>query len=65
MAHTVLSGQQHDIWRRSAIAARRRCQRARSRWSPRRRGAVLISIWFDPADDGNLRRRVAYERAPS
>jgi hypothetical protein len=24
--------------------------------------AVLISIWFDPADEGNLRRRVSYER---
>jgi hypothetical protein len=33
--------------------------------SPATRGAVLISIWFDPADDGNLRRRVSYERAPS
>ena len=33
--------------------------------SPARRGAVLISIWFDPADDGNLRRRVSYERAPA
>ena len=32
--------------------------------SPATRGAVLISIWFDPADDGNLRRRVSYERAP-
>ena len=31
--------------------------------SPASRGAVLISIWFDPADDGNLRRRVSYERA--
>ena len=30
--------------------------------SPATRGAVLISIWFDPADDGNLRRRVSYER---
>ena len=30
--------------------------------SPARRGAVLISIWFDPADDGNLRRHVSYER---
>jgi hypothetical protein len=30
--------------------------------SPAKRGAVLISIWFDPADDGNLRRRVGYER---
>ena len=30
--------------------------------SPAERGAVLISIWFDPADNGNLRRRVTYER---
>jgi hypothetical protein len=30
--------------------------------SPATRGAVVISIWFDPADDGNLRRRVSYER---
>jgi cell division protein FtsI (penicillin-binding protein 3)/stage V sporulation protein D (sporulation-specific penicillin-binding protein) len=27
--------------------------------SPAARGAVLISIWFDPADEGNLRRRVS------
>jgi hypothetical protein len=33
--------------------------------SPATRGAVLISIWFDPSDDGNLRRRVSYERAPA
>jgi hypothetical protein len=33
--------------------------------SPATRGAVLISIWFDPADEGNLRRRVSYERAPA
>ena len=32
--------------------------------SPAVRGAVLISIWFDPADDGNLRRHVSYERVP-
>ncbi len=32
--------------------------------SPSRRGAVLISIWFDPADEGTLRRRVSYERRP-
>ena len=32
--------------------------------SPATRGAVLISIWFDPADEGNLRRRVSYERPP-
>ena len=30
--------------------------------SPAARGAVMISIWFDPADDGNLRERVTYER---
>jgi hypothetical protein len=29
------------------------------------RGAVLISIWFDPVDEGDLRRRVSYERAPA
>jgi hypothetical protein len=33
--------------------------------SPATRGAVLISIWFDPADEGNLRHRVSYERAPA
>ena len=33
--------------------------------SPATRGAVLISIWFDPADDGKLRRRVSYERVPA
>ena len=33
--------------------------------SPAKRGAVLISIWFDPADEGNLRRQVSYERAPA
>jgi len=33
--------------------------------SPAKRGAVLISIWFDPVEDGNLRRRVSYERAPA
>jgi hypothetical protein len=32
--------------------------------SPATHGAVLISIWFDPTDGGNLRRRVSYERAP-
>lgn len=31
--------------------------------SPATRGAVVISIWFDPADKGSLRRRVSYERA--
>jgi hypothetical protein len=33
--------------------------------SPATRGVVLISIWFDPAEDGNLRRQVSYERAPA
>jgi len=23
----------------------------------------MISIWFDPADDGRLRERVSYERS--
>ena len=32
--------------------------------SPAKRGAVLISIWFDPADEGRLCRRVSYERRP-
>src|SRR4029078_5523994 len=31
--------------------------------SPATRGAALLSIWFDPADEGNLRHRVSYERA--
>ncbi len=31
--------------------------------SPAARGAVVISIWFDPADEGNMRRRASYERA--
>ena len=31
--------------------------------SPAVRGGVLISIWFDLSDEGNLRRRVSYERA--
>ena len=30
--------------------------------SPATRGAVVISIWFDAADEGNLCRRVSYER---
>jgi hypothetical protein len=29
--------------------------------SPAERGTVLISIWFDPADEGTLRSRVSYE----
>jgi hypothetical protein len=32
--------------------------------SPATRGAVLISIWFDPANEGEMRRRVSYERPP-
>jgi hypothetical protein len=31
--------------------------------SPAARGAVMISIWFDPAEDGNLRQSISYERA--
>ena len=31
--------------------------------SPAVRGAVVISIWFDPADAGNLRQNISYERA--
>ena len=30
--------------------------------SPALRGAVVISIWFDPADKGKLRCRVGYAR---
>jgi hypothetical protein len=30
--------------------------------SPASRGAVLISIWFDPADAGRLHCRASYER---
>jgi hypothetical protein len=30
--------------------------------SPATRGAVVVSIWFDAADEGKLRRRVSYER---
>jgi hypothetical protein len=33
--------------------------------SPATRGAALISLWFDPADEGNLRGQVSYERAPA
>jgi hypothetical protein len=29
--------------------------------SPAARGAVLISIWFDPADEGTVCHRVSYE----
>lgn len=31
--------------------------------SPATRGAVIISIWFDPAGEGSLRQTVSYERA--
>jgi hypothetical protein len=30
--------------------------------SPAERGAVVISVWFDPADNGNLRQSISYER---
>ena len=29
--------------------------------SPAKRGAVVLSIWFDATNAGNLRRRVGYE----
>lgn len=29
---------------------------------PTARGTVMISIWFDPAENGNLRHKVSYER---
>ena len=29
--------------------------------SPARRGAVVLSFWFDATDEGKLRRRVGYE----
>jgi len=32
--------------------------------SPARRGAVVLSIWFDATDEGNLRRHVGYEHPP-
>ena len=43
-----------------AAAALHAAERAAS---PETRGAVLISIWFDPVDEGDLRQRVSYERA--
>jgi len=50
--------------RRSRIGATLLRSSMRSWCSPpATRGAVLISIWFDPTDEGNLRRRVSYERA--
>ena len=33
--------------------------------SPALCGSVVISIWFDPVEKGNLRRRVSYERPSS
>jgi len=30
--------------------------------SPAERGSVLISIWFDAADNGNLCSRISYAR---
>ena len=51
--------------RRSPIGARLLRSSMRRWWSPRLpRGAVLISFWFDPAQEGTLRRRVSYERRP-
>ena len=31
--------------------------------SPAQRGAVVISIWFDPVDEGKVRHTVSYEKA--
>ncbi len=31
--------------------------------SPAARGTVMISIWFDPADEGSVMQRFSYERA--
>jgi hypothetical protein len=30
--------------------------------SPARRGRVLVSVWFDPIDHGNVRNTIEYER---
>jgi hypothetical protein len=44
---------------RGLVAALESAERADS---PAARGAVLISIWFDPADHGRMRERISYER---
>jgi hypothetical protein len=44
---------------RGLVAALESAERAES---PATRGAVLISIWFDPANVGGLRERIGYER---
>jgi hypothetical protein len=44
---------------RGVSAALEAAERAES---PATRGAVMISLWFDPTDEGNLRERVSYER---
>lgn len=41
---------------RAALEAAERAE------SPTVRGAVMISLWFDPADGGTLREQVSYER---
>ena len=51
-------------WDRAREAADNASNEAAERAnSPASRGAVMISIWFDPADDGRLRERVSYERS--
>ena len=45
---------------RGVSAALQAAERAES---PAVRGAVVISIWFDPADGGNPRHNISYERA--
>jgi hypothetical protein len=48
------------IAERGVSAARELAEQAES---PAGHGAVLISVWFDPADEGSLRHRLTYERA--
>jgi hypothetical protein len=65
--HTpLLNGQRTPkLSRRSAIEGSRLHSSTRTFVeSPATRGAVMISIWFDPVDEGKLCRRVSYERAP-
>jgi hypothetical protein len=56
----VNAGALAAIAERGVSAALESAERAES---PAMRGAVMISIWFDPADDGSLRQRLSYERA--
>jgi hypothetical protein len=49
-----------DIMAKRGLAAA--LEYAETVQSPAGRGAALISIWFDVADNGAMRRRVSYER---